>query len=108
MSRFIDNAFLASARSRSGRIYRGSRISTATHVLDIPAELAALVRAVHHNDFDITEIVTTLDEEYPVSPLVLKILADHTSRTGVPIRYILRTIAGQTISEINDVREALP
>src|SRR3989344_924346 len=108
MSKFIDKSSFATARTRSGRSYGGFRIATSTHVLDIPAELVALVRAVHRNDFDITEVSATIQTGGSVSPLVLKILADHTARTDIPIRYSLRTAKSALVFETDDARTAIP
>ena len=77
-------------------------------MLDIPAELVALVRAVHRNDFDITEVSATIQTGGSVSPLVLKILADHTARTDIPIRYSLRTAKSALVFETDDARTAIP
>lgn len=108
MSKFIDSEFSATARSKSGRSYSGSRIATATHILDIPAELAALVRAAHASDFNIVEVDGTAPGNTSVSPLVLKVLVDHGARTGIPIKYTLRTTGGKVIYETSNVRSALP
>lgn len=106
MSRFIDTETFAEARSRSGRSYTGLHIFSQTHMHDIPAELAALVRAMHENDLEISEVLAT--GTGPVSPLVLKILADHGIRTGVPVAYTLRTPAGEVVFKTGDARETLP
>ncbi len=109
MSKFIDRTISSRAITRSGRIYTGARIANATHILDIPAELAALVRAVHHNDTEILAVETTVTEtSATVSPLVLKLLADHSTRTGTPIQYTLRSTHGTTVFATDDARTMLP
>jgi cytidine deaminase len=78
-------------------------------MLDIPAELAALIRAVHHNDTDIVSVETTVDDpSISISPIVLKILADHSARTGSAIHYTICDKHGSTLFETYDARAALP
>lgn len=96
------------ATSASGASYAAGRVGSQTHLLDIPSELAALVRAVHANDCCITEVATLAEGASSPSPLVLKILADHGARTGLPIRYSLRDAAGTAVFETPDARAAIP
>lgn len=96
------------ALSESGKTYSAGMLASQTHLLDIPSELAALVRATHANDVRITEMHTLIDTPQPVSPVVLKLLVDHSVRTGLPIRYTIRTTHGEIFFDTADVRVALP
>lgn len=97
------------ATSRSGASYAAGAVESQTHLLDVPPELAALVRATHHSDYAITAIDTLVtDPTTPVSPLVLKILADHGARTGLMIRYGVYDLAGRELFATDDARNALP
>lgn len=107
MSRFIDTAFSAHALSRSGRSYTGYRASSHTHMHDISAELMALIAAVHANDPVIESMEGTSAAQAGVSPLVLKILADHGARTGVAIRYRLNDPDGE-LFKTDDTGTTLP
>lgn len=97
------------AVSKSGALYSAGSVGSQTHLLDIPSELAALVRAVHHNDVHVAEVHTVVtDPVVSISPLTLKLLADHGTRTGTPIRYRVRDASGKPLFESADVRELLP
>ncbi|MEA2701766.1 MAG: cytidine deaminase [Candidatus Parcubacteria bacterium] len=97
------------AVSRDGTCYSAGSVGSQTHLLDIPSELAALVRAVQHNDVHIKEVRTvTTDPLASVSPLVLKILADHGTRIGTAMRYVVQDTSGKILFESADVRELLP
>lgn len=97
------------AVSRSGALYPAGYVGSQTHLLDTPSELAALVRAVQHNDVHVEAVYTTVpDPSTPLSPLVVKLLIDHGARTGTPLRYYIRDISGKVLLESSDVRELLP
>ena len=97
----------STAVSESGQRYAAGRVASQTHLLDIPSELAALVRATHANDYRITEVSTLTEKFTSPPPIVLKILIDHSARTGVPIRYTISDASGLRF-EISDVHQALP
>lgn len=107
MSKFIDEDIIAVARTTRGTEFTGKRIRTATHLLDVTAEAAAIVRAVHANEPDVCEVETTMKGRVPVMPLVLTMLADHAARTGVPITHRIRGAGGEVVFE-SDVERALP
>jgi cytidine deaminase len=94
---------------RSGARYPAGAVSSENHLLDIPSELAALVRAIHNNDTTIEQVHTVVtDSTTSVSPLVLKILADHSARTGVAIHYTVRDTSGKILFDAADARDAIP
>ncbi|HFC11094.1 MAG TPA: hypothetical protein ENJ75_02820 [Candidatus Kaiserbacteria bacterium] len=107
MSTFIDKNNSARATTRSGNVYTGVHIASTTHILDISAELSALVNAVHNSDLYVTEMETVQTKNTAPSPLVLKIIADHGARTGVPIHYILRDEYGKIHFETKDANHEL-
>lgn len=105
MSKFIDRDCRATATANSGRAYIGCRIRSQTHILDIPAELTALIAAVHDNDRIVVAVNAAGDA---LSPLTLKLLIDHSARTGAPMAYSLKDTGGTLLFETPDVRTALP
>lgn len=105
MSRFIDRDCRATATTVSGRAYNGYRLRSQTHLLDIPAELAALIAAVHDNESAVAAVTAV---GAALSPLTLKLLVDHCARTGTPIAYSLTDPSGALLFEESDVRTALP
>lgn len=73
------------------------------------AEHVALLRAVQHRDFGITEVVAFVDDEKGVvSPLTLKVLFDFGARTGTMPGYRLINNSDAVIFETDDVTKALP
>ncbi len=58
-----------------------------THLLDITSEQAATALAVSRKDPHITEMITVVEGDFTLNPLVVKFLADHARRTGTPITY---------------------
>lgn len=97
----------AVARSAAGIEYAAGSVSTQTHLLQIPPELAALVRAVHAGD-PVIASVSAITEDPSPSPLVLKLLADHAIRTGNRIAYKLYRGDGTVLLNTDDVFAAMP
>jgi len=93
------------AYSRTGEKYAAGTVESDTHLLDVPAEHAALVLSVHHNDFGVYHIATITEEQGGalVSPLILKIITDHARRTGIPISYTIFNQEGALLFETKDV-----
>jgi cytidine deaminase len=97
------------AVSKSGAWYLAGAVGSENHLLDISSELAVLVRAAHNNDILIEEIHTLVtDSAALISPLTLKILADHSARTGIAIQYTIRDTTGKILFDIADARDAIP
>ncbi len=99
------------AISNSGRVYKAGCVESFNHILHIPSELAVLLLATAQNDFGI-EHIATIHEELPpgeaASPQVLKILIDHSRRTGVPIEYKVFDQAEEQRFSCEDVSSFLP
>lgn len=90
--------------SSSGHSYFSGKIESDNHLLDISSEQAALIQAVHHNDFNIEHVITLVENETGVaSPLVLKILADFSVRIKKSLSYSILDTSGKTIFETKDV-----
>ncbi len=97
------------AVSERGARYAAGYVRSKTHVLDIPSEVAALVLAVHHGDPSIVHMETVMaDSKEPISPLVAKVLIDHTARTGKTISYRVTDPSGIEILNVPDAHELLP
>ncbi len=78
------------AISSSGHVYQAGCVESNNHILHIPSELAVLLMATAQNDFGIQHIASMqegLPINEPASPQVLKLLVDHSRRTGVSIEY---------------------
>ena len=96
------------AISQSSTYYAGS-VASDTHLLDIPSEQLALTSASHNNDFKIEGVLTLSEESAPVvSPIVLKIIADHATRIGRPIGYCLLNEEREVVFQTEDVNSVLP
>lgn len=67
--------------------YYSGLMESKTHLLDISSEQAALVKAVSCMDPNVTEVVTLVDGEFHLNPIVMKVLCDHVRRTGVRMKY---------------------
>ncbi len=97
------------AKSLQGKIYTAGKVSSDTHLLDFTSEQVALTISVHARDPYIIEVITMTEEkEASASPLVLKVLADHSARTGLPIKYSIINKSGEKIFSTTDVLESIP
>lgn len=97
------------ALSRNNLLYPAGSIGSEGHILNIPSELSALVRAVHNNDATIERVYTVVsDPAFPISPVVMKMLADHSTRTGIAIHYTIRDTSGKILFDSVDVRDTIP
>jgi len=74
------------ALTNDGKYFSGL-MESRTHLLDITSEHAALAQAVSCKDAQVTEVITVVDGEFMLNPLVVKVLADHVRRTGIPVSY---------------------
>jgi hypothetical protein len=87
-------------------------VESYNHILDITSELSALILSSQVNDYKIKEVVTMIhtDKESKlfVDPSVLKLLADHSIRSGNQIRYSVFDINENKIFETNNVSLNIP
>ncbi len=99
------------AYSSSGKTYRAGKVESQNHILDFPSELCALTLSAANLDFGVERIVSISEEHKPgeaASPLVLKILIDHATRTGKPIAYSIVDMGGKIVFETKDVFTTFP
>ncbi len=99
------------AYSRTGKKYLSANITSDTNLLYISSEQAALVLAVHNNDFEVNRVVTMAEELNPqqvVSPLVLKIIIDHQLRTGIGIEYVILDKTGKMVFSNKNIAGLMP
>lgn len=100
--------FSSLALSESGKRFIGSTFHSDTNLLDIPSEQAALMRSTHVGDYEVTEVITLSESgSAVVSPLILKIIADHSYRTGKKISYKIVNKKGDILYKTQDVRKSL-
>lgn len=78
--------FASAAITKNG-IHFSGLMESRTHLLDISSEQASIALAVSRKDPFVNEVVTIVDGNFEENPLVLKILGDHSRRTGVSIKY---------------------
>jgi cytidine deaminase len=62
-------------------------IESRTHLLDITSEQAAIALSVSRKDPHVRELITVVDGDFMLNPIVVKVLADHARRTGTRIAY---------------------
>jgi len=99
------------AYSRTGQEYLAANIFSDSNLLSVSSEQVVLVLAVHHNDFQVNEIVTLVEEPNPqqlVSPLILKIIIDHQTRTGTKINYTIVNKKGKVLFETKKINQLMP
>lgn len=100
------NRISSIAISKSGKHYIAGRIASDTKLLDISSEQAVLTLSAQSNDFEVYKIVTLMenpDKKSAVSPAVIKILIDHSIRTGIPIEYKIINLKNETISHFENI-----
>lgn len=100
------NRISSIAISKSGRHYVAGRIASDTKLLDISSEQAALALSAQSNDFKVYKIITLMenpDSGSAVSPVVIKILIDHSIRTGIPIEYKIINLKNETILRLENI-----
>lgn len=96
------------AIGKDDSMHFGGRVESDSNVLDITSEQTALLLAAQRGNFSINRVMTLAESESPiVSPLVLKILADWSIRTSIPLSYTLVTKSGVVFFETNNVLDFL-
>ena len=58
-----------------------------THLLDVTSEQSALALAVSRKDPKVSKVISVVEGEFLLNPIVVKVLGDHARRTGMPIAY---------------------
>ena len=94
------------AVSYSGKYYPGVKIESLSHLLDVSSEACSLLRSVQNNDFNIKKIIT-LSESDIIDPLILKVLADYSIKTGNVIEYIIYNFDNDEIFRTENVLHKL-
>lgn len=100
------NRISSIAYSHSGQHYIAGKIASDTKLLDIASEQGVLALCAQQNDFGVYKIVTLMenpDKKSSVSPAVIKILIDHSIRTGIPIEYKIINLKNETISHFENI-----
>src|SRR3989344_5117484 len=100
----------ASVAITKNGVHASGLMESRTNLLDITSEQSALALAVSRKDAHVHTIITVVEEEsgsneFLVNPLVIKILADHTRRTGTSIEYIIMNKEGKTLFTTSDARK---
>jgi len=88
--------------------YFGALIGSDTHLLNISSEQAALALSTSSIDYPVTELVTIFDGDFILSPIVLKILIDYTTRTQTPMKYSVVNTDGEKLFETDSIQTFLP
>ncbi|PIN75678.1 hypothetical protein COV18_02415 [Candidatus Woesearchaeota archaeon CG10_big_fil_rev_8_21_14_0_10_37_12] len=87
----------ASVAVTDNTLHYSGLVESRTHLLDVTSEHAVLALATAAKDPHIKEIVSMVQGNFELSPLIIKILADHTRRTGTPIKYTVFDIDGKEL-----------
>jgi len=101
------NRISSIACSLSGKYYVSGKIASDTKLLDISSEQGALALSTQQNDFKVYKIITLIEnseQELLTSPLIIKILIDHSIRTGISIEYKVINLKNEIIFEAKDVK----
>lgn len=83
--------------------YFSGLMESRTHILDIPSEHGTIVIAISNKDPHVKQIITLVDGEFDLNPLVIKLLCDHVKRTGTNISYSVFNLEGKNIFHCEDV-----
>lgn len=97
------------AYSRSGLCYIAGKIASDTKLLDVTSEQGALALSIQHNDFGVYKVVTLVEDSREVSvvsPVVIKIMIDHSARTRVPIEYCVVNIKNEVVLRLENTNNA--
>jgi len=96
------------AYSPNGSYAAGSMASD-TNSLNISSEQAALILSSLNTDYGVHTVVTLAPgDTVSVSPVILKIMVDHSIRTGVPLAYKIINSNGTVLFETENVSKLLP
>jgi len=95
------------AYSRSGQKYFAGSVDSDTNILNVTSEHASLCLSTLNTDYGIEKIVTLAGNGVAISPIPLKIIADYSLRTKLPVSYKLINQDQNIIFETRDVFEAL-
>src|SRR4051812_14472602 len=89
--------------------YASGSLASDTNSLNVTSEQAALIISSLNKDYTIHTVVTLVNTDHPsVSPVVLKILIDHSMRTGIPIKYKIINHDNKVLFETEDASLLLP
>ncbi|MFW6286192.1 MAG: hypothetical protein ACOC16_03655 [Nanoarchaeota archaeon] len=100
-----DTSFNSSsvAITQNSNYYYSGILESKTHLLDISSEQSSLVLAVSNKDPKVKEIITLLDGEFMLDPLILKLIIDHIRRTDVDIKYSIYDLNKNKLFSTNSV-----
>jgi cytidine deaminase len=85
----------ASVAITADNAYFSGLMESRTHLLDVTSEQAVLVNAVASKDPHVMQVVTLVDGESALNPIVMKVLADHVRRTGTAMAYKIYSMNGE-------------
>ena len=89
--------------------YIAPSIASDTNFLSISSEQASLSLSVLQNDYAVNSIVTLADtNKAGVSPVIIKYMVDHTTRTHIPIAYKIINKEGKVLFEIDNASKLVP
>ncbi len=94
----------------SGREYVGAVIGSDTNLMHISSEHSALALSISANDFPVREVVTMIESEqdFLLSPVVVKVMVDYTSRSQAPLSYRVVDKEGKTLFQSENVEDIFP
>ena len=91
------------------KAYIASSIASDTNFLSISSEQASLALSVLQNDYTVNSVVTLVEtNKVGVSPVIIKYIVDHTTRTDIPIAYKIINKEGGVLFEIDNASKLVP
>jgi len=100
------------ACSESDNFYYAGLVESDTNTFNISSEQVALILSTISNDYKVSKIITMVETKTPqnvVSPIVLKLIKDHSMRTGINnIEYTIIDIDGNILFFLEDIKNAMP
>jgi len=105
------NSSASIAYSKSGKNYHGILVESQSHLLNILPEYVALAQAALHKDYGVNHVLTLTQEnkdEFSPSPLAIKFLMDHQSRTGGRIKYTVINSENEVMFSSDNLSSMMP
>ncbi len=97
------------AYSHSGKSYIAGNIETQTHLLNYSSEQNVLMLSILNNDDKVYKIITMVEttdyKKKNVSPIVVKAMLDHISKTHTDIEYEVYNVNGEKIFESKNINK---
>jgi cytidine deaminase len=111
LKRSLSFSFLKKGKNNTSSVAVASKhhfsglMESQTHLLNVMSEQAALAVAVASKDAHVKEMVTLVENEFFLSPLLVKTLVDHVIRTGSRMSYKVFNLNCECLFYCEDIKE---